>query len=50
MANYLPLRRAGAQVRVAMVAAAARAWKVPESECTTSKSEVLHAPSGRKMA
>jgi isoquinoline 1-oxidoreductase beta subunit len=48
--NYLPLRRAGAQVRVAMVAAAARAWKVQESECTTSKSEVLHAASGRKLA
>ena len=50
MTNYLPLRRAGAQVRVAMVAAAARAWKVRESECTTSKSEVLHAASGRKLA
>ncbi len=48
--NYLPLRRAGAQVRVAMVAAAARAWKVPESECSTSKSEVLHTASGRKLA
>jgi isoquinoline 1-oxidoreductase beta subunit len=48
--NYLPLRRAGAQVRLAMVAAAAHTWKVSESECTTSKSHVLHAGSGRKMA
>jgi len=50
MSNYLPLRRAGAQVRVAMVAAAARTWNVSESECTTEKSEVLHAASGRKLA
>ncbi len=50
MSNYVPLRRAGAQVRIAMVAAAARTWKVLESECTTEKSEVLHAASGRKLA
>jgi isoquinoline 1-oxidoreductase beta subunit len=47
--NYQPLRRAGAQVRLTMIAAAARAWKVPESECTTSKSAVMHAASGRKL-
>jgi len=47
--NYLPLRRAGAQVRASMIAAAARAWKVPESECTTSKSQVLHTATGRKL-
>ncbi len=39
--NYLPLRRAGAQVRLAMIAAAARTWNVPESECTTSNGESL---------
>ncbi len=48
--NYMPLRRAGAQVRAAMIAAAARAWRVPESECTTGKSEVSHAASRRKLA
>ena len=47
--NYLPLRRAGAQVRASMIAAAARKWNVPESECTTSKSAVSHAASGRKL-
>jgi isoquinoline 1-oxidoreductase beta subunit len=47
--NYLPLRRAGAQVRLAMIAAAARKWSVPDSECTTCKSEVTHAASGRKL-
>ena len=47
--NYLPLRRAGAQVRASMIAAAARKWNVSESECTTAKSAVLHAASGRKL-
>lgn len=47
--NYLPLRRAGAQLRWAMITAAARRWSVPESECATSKSEVSHARSGRKL-
>ena len=47
--NYMPLRRAGAQVRSAMIAAAARTWKVPDSECTTAKSQVLHAATGRKL-
>ena len=50
ISNYLPLRRAGAQVRLAMVAAAARTWRVPESECATCKSEVSHSASGRKLA
>ena len=50
ISNYLPLRRAGAQVRFAMIAAAARKWSVPESEITTCKSEVSHVASGRKLA
>jgi hypothetical protein len=37
ISNYLPLRRAGAQVRLAMIATAARDWNVLESECTTAK-------------
>jgi isoquinoline 1-oxidoreductase beta subunit len=48
--NYLPLRQAGALVRTAMVAAAARTWSVPEGECTTSKGVVVHAASGRRLA
>src|SRR5579863_8234120 len=48
--NYLPLRQAGAVVRVAMVAAAARSWNVPESACATSKGEVVHTASGRRLA
>lgn len=46
--NFAPLRRAGATVRSLMITAAARAWNVPESECTTAKSEVLHSASSRK--
>ncbi len=48
--NYLPLRQAGAAVRWAMIAAAARQWSVAESECTTSNSEVIHAGSGRRTS
>jgi isoquinoline 1-oxidoreductase beta subunit len=48
--NYLPLRRAGSQLRWAMITTAARRWNVPESECSTSKGEVLHSRSGRKLA
>jgi isoquinoline 1-oxidoreductase subunit beta len=44
--NYLPLRRAGSQLRWAMIAAAARRWSVPTSECSTSKGEVSHTRSG----
>ena len=48
--NYLPLRRAGSQVRWAMIAAAARRWNVPASECSTCKGEVSHTRTGRKLA
>lgn len=48
--NFTPLRQAGASVRALMITAAAKAWNVPESECTTAKSEVLHAASGRKTS
>lgn len=45
--NWDNLRRAGATARAMLVTAAAKQWKVPEAEITTSKSVVSHAGSGK---
>ena len=42
------LRRAGATARAMLVAAAAKEWGVPESECATEKQHVIHKPSNRR--
>ncbi|HEY7233462.1 MAG TPA: molybdopterin cofactor-binding domain-containing protein [Gemmatimonadaceae bacterium] len=47
--SYEPLRRAGATARAMLVAAAARRWGVPESECSTSAGEVIHARTRRRL-
>ena len=47
--NWLPMRQVGAGGRAMLVAAAARTWKVPESELTTSKGKVLHKKTGRSV-
>lgn len=48
VSNYAPLRHAGATARAMLIAAAAAAWGVPASECTTEKGAVLHASSKRR--
>jgi isoquinoline 1-oxidoreductase beta subunit len=46
---WTPLRAAGAGARAMLVQAAAAQWQVEPASCTTSKGEVLHAASGRKL-
>ena len=46
---WLPLRRAGATARMMLIAAAARTWGVPVSECHAEAGTVIHAASGRRL-
>jgi isoquinoline 1-oxidoreductase beta subunit len=48
--GWEPLRRVGAAARQMLVSAAAAQWNVPAAQLSTSKSHVLHAASGRKLA
>jgi isoquinoline 1-oxidoreductase beta subunit len=41
------MREAGAAIRAMLISAAAAAWGVPEAECTTEPSKVMHRPTGR---
>jgi len=44
------LRQAGATARAMLIAAAAKQWSVPVSECSAAASVVTHTPSGRKLS
>lgn len=46
---FATLRESGASARLMLVRAAAQTWNVPESECTTEMSTVVHAKSGKKL-
>jgi isoquinoline 1-oxidoreductase subunit beta len=46
---WVKLRTAGANARAMLVQAAAKQWQVDPSSCSTSKSEVTHKESGRKV-
>ncbi len=45
-----PLRKAGAAAREMLREAAAREWGVPVAEARASQGEVIHDPSGRRIA
>lgn len=47
---WTPLRRAGAQAREMLIAAAARRWKAAPADCRAERGAVVHAPSGRRLA
>ncbi|MFN0181989.1 MAG: molybdopterin cofactor-binding domain-containing protein [Gemmatimonadales bacterium] len=48
-AAWEPLRRAGALARSMLIAAAAKSWNVPPSECSTEPGVVVHRGSGRRV-
>jgi isoquinoline 1-oxidoreductase beta subunit len=49
-AFWTPLRTAGATARAMLVQAAAQQWRVDPATCTTSRGEVAHSASNRKLA
>ena len=46
---YEPLRKTGATGRAMLLAAAAKTWNCPESECQAAMCTVKHQPSGRTL-
>src|SRR5262245_39142196 len=47
---WKPLRQAGAVARTMLVAAAAKRWNVDPAFCRAERGEVVHAPTGRRIA
>jgi isoquinoline 1-oxidoreductase beta subunit len=49
-AFWEPLCRAGATARVMLISAAALKWRVDTSSCHAENGQVVHAPTGRRLA
>jgi isoquinoline 1-oxidoreductase subunit beta len=47
---WKPLREAGAAARTMLIAAAAQRWNVDEATCRAERGEVVHVPTGRRIA
>jgi isoquinoline 1-oxidoreductase beta subunit len=47
---WKPLRQAGATARIMLVGAAAKRWGVDAKTCHLQEGEVIHVPTGRKLA
>jgi isoquinoline 1-oxidoreductase subunit beta len=47
---WMPMRKAGASARAMLVEAAAATWHVDPGSCRTANGEVIHGPSGRRLA
>jgi isoquinoline 1-oxidoreductase beta subunit len=47
-AFWSPMRKAGASARAMLIEAAAQAWNVDKSTCTTAAGQVIHTASNRK--
>src|SRR5262249_8151243 len=47
---WQPLRQAGATARAMLISAAAKRWDVDPASCRAQSGEVVHAPTGRRLA
>src|ERR1700676_194546 len=47
--SWNPLRKASATARAMLIQAAAQKWGVDASQCSAEKSEVVHAPTKRRL-
>ncbi len=47
--NWVPMRQVGAAARTMLIAAAAKTWGVPESECYASAGRVYHRNTDRSL-
>src|SRR5881628_2331113 len=48
--SWEPLRKAGANAREMLITAAAQTWNVDRATCRAQQGQVVHGPSGRRLA